>query len=88
MPPTNGQVSQSEILFDTAPSINYQQQKTAPKGAVFQCYQLLLSTRVLQHAGSKQLLGFCDSLCRVQTLRAGVGAIHNGMAAIQFERIF
>src|SRR5690242_213363 len=35
-----------------------------------------------------QLLDLADRLRRIQTLRAGVGAVHDGMATVQPERIF
>ena len=33
-------------------------------------------------------LDLCDGLGRVEALRAGLGAVHDRVAAIQFERIF
>ncbi len=35
-----------------------------------------------------ELLQFCDGFCRIETLRAGLGAVHDGVAAIEAERIF
>ena len=38
--------------------------------------------------GEHHLFGFGDGLGRVQTLRAGVGAVHDGVAAVKPEGIF
>src|SRR5712692_3053479 len=34
------------------------------------------------------LLDLGDCLCRIEMLRAGVGAVHDGVAAIEPERVF
>src|SRR5689334_24193489 len=34
-----------------------------------------------------QLLDFGDGLCRIEAFRTGLGAVHDGMAAIEPERI-
>ena len=33
------------------------------------------------------LLDLCNCFGRIQALRAGLGAIHNGVASVQFERV-
>ena len=42
----------------------------------------------LQVALGHHLFRFCNSLCWVQTLGAGVGAVHDRVAAIQAEWVF
>ena len=42
----------------------------------------------LQASLDQHLLGFGDGFCRIQTLGANLCAVHDGVAAIELERIF
>ena len=44
----------------------------------------LFSNDALDH----HFLNLCNGFCRVQTLGAGLGAVHDRVAAIEFERVF
>lgn len=49
---------------------------------------LIRNITVLDRAFDHHLLDLCDGLGRVKTLGAGFRAVHNGMAAVEFEGIF
>src|SRR5690606_12867369 len=58
-------------------------QKGRPKAALDPCAVRFLSLTLHHH-----LLDLCNGLGRIQTLRAGAGAVHDGVAAIETEGVF